>query len=184
MIKASHIKEHMEVKGSDGKHVGTVLGVEESRVKLASGGMDHYIDITMVDAIKDGSLFLTRLLRRPFARDISQGSGGAMSDTTLGWQIAVEHPGNGATEIYNVAISDERQAMDAVRACVRNANGIVVKVKSQLTRRLCKALKLRPGEVNRGMRHPKITQEWGCKKQPQQPMTGTAVQSATNTSRQ
>jgi hypothetical protein len=62
-------------------------------------------------------------------------------------KIAVEHPGDGATEIYNVAISDERQAMDAVRACVHNANGIVVKVKSQLTRRLCKALKLRPGEV-------------------------------------
>ena len=82
-----------------------------------------------------------------------------MADTTLGWQIAVEHPGNGATEIYNVAISDERQAMDAVRACVRNANGIVVKVKSQLTRRLCKALKLRPGEVKRGMRHPKSKQD-------------------------
>src|SRR5262249_33994623 len=65
---------------------------------------------------------------------------------------------NGATEIYNVAISDERQAMDAVRACVRNANGIVVKVKSQLTRRLCKALKLRPGEVKRGMRNQKSTQ--------------------------
>ena len=82
-----------------------------------------------------------------------------MADTTLGWQIAVEHPGDGAIEIYNVAISDERQAMDAVRARVRNSNGIVVKVKSQLTRRLCKALKLRPGEVKRGMRHAKSTQD-------------------------
>jgi Uncharacterized protein conserved in bacteria (DUF2171) len=27
MINASQIKEHMEVMGSDGKHVGTVLGV-------------------------------------------------------------------------------------------------------------------------------------------------------------
>jgi hypothetical protein len=81
-----------------------------------------------------------------------------MADTTLGWQIAVEHPGKGATEIYNVAISDERQAVDAVRGCVRNAHGIVVKVKSQLTRRVCKALKLRPGEVKRGMRHPKSAQ--------------------------
>jgi len=107
-----------------------------------------------------------------------------MVDTRLGWQIAVEHPGDGATEIYNVAISDERQAIDAVRACVRNANGIVVKVKSQLTRRLCKALKLRPGEVKRGMRTPKITQDHvGCKKQPQQPMSGMAVQSVTNKSR-
>jgi hypothetical protein len=46
--------------------------------------------------------------------------GGAMADTTLGWQIAVEHPGSGVTEIYKLAISDERQPMDAVRACVRN----------------------------------------------------------------
>jgi hypothetical protein len=28
MINASHIKEHMEEMGSDGKHVATVLGVE------------------------------------------------------------------------------------------------------------------------------------------------------------
>jgi hypothetical protein len=44
MINASQIKEHMEVKGSDGKHVGTVLGVEGEQVKIASGGMDHFID--------------------------------------------------------------------------------------------------------------------------------------------
>lgn len=51
MINASQIKEHMEVKGSDGKHVGTVLGVEDGQLKLASGGMDHAIDIASVDAI-------------------------------------------------------------------------------------------------------------------------------------
>jgi hypothetical protein len=52
MINASQIKEHMEVKGSDGKHVGTVLGVQNGRLNLASGGMHHDIDIEMVDAIK------------------------------------------------------------------------------------------------------------------------------------
>ena len=31
MIIALQIKEHMEVQGSDGKHVGTVLGVEGTR---------------------------------------------------------------------------------------------------------------------------------------------------------
>jgi hypothetical protein len=51
MINASQIKEHMEVKGSDGKHVGTVLGVEGEQVKIASGGMDHFIDIATVDAV-------------------------------------------------------------------------------------------------------------------------------------
>jgi hypothetical protein len=52
MINASQIKEHMEVKGSDGKHVGTVLGVEGEQVKIASGGMDHFIDIGTVDAVE------------------------------------------------------------------------------------------------------------------------------------
>src|SRR5436305_882236 len=50
VINASQIKEHMDVKGSDGKHVGTVLGLERGRIKIASGGMDHYIDIATVDA--------------------------------------------------------------------------------------------------------------------------------------
>lgn len=54
MIDASQIKEHMEVKGSDGKHVGTVFGVEDGRIKLASGGMEHTIDFATVDAIVDG----------------------------------------------------------------------------------------------------------------------------------
>jgi hypothetical protein len=60
MINASQIKEHMEVKGSDGKHVGTVLGVEGEQVKIASGGMDHYIEIAAVDAVKDESVTLSK----------------------------------------------------------------------------------------------------------------------------
>ena len=60
MINASQIKEHMEVKGSDGKHVGTVLGMENGRLKLASGGMDHDIDIAMVDAIKNDTVRLRK----------------------------------------------------------------------------------------------------------------------------
>jgi hypothetical protein len=52
MTNALQIKEHMEVKGSDGKHVGTVIGVEGQRVRIASGGMDHFIDIAAVDAVE------------------------------------------------------------------------------------------------------------------------------------
>jgi hypothetical protein len=58
MINASQIKEHMEVKGSDGKHVGTVIGVEKDHLKLASGGIDHEIDLATVDTIKDGRVHL------------------------------------------------------------------------------------------------------------------------------
>jgi hypothetical protein len=52
MTNAPQIKEHMEVKGSDGRHVGTVIGVEGQRVRIASGGMDHFIDIAVVDAVE------------------------------------------------------------------------------------------------------------------------------------
>jgi hypothetical protein len=60
MINASQIKEHMDVKGSDGKHVGTVLSIENDRVTLVSGGMDHDIDLAMVDAIENDSVRLLK----------------------------------------------------------------------------------------------------------------------------
>jgi hypothetical protein len=60
MINASQIKEHMDVKGSDGKHVGTVLSIENDRLTLVSGGMDHDIDLAMVDAIENDSVRLLK----------------------------------------------------------------------------------------------------------------------------
>ena len=60
MIDVSQIKAQMEVKGSDGKHIGTVDGVEGTRVRLASGGMYHYIDIAVVDTVKEGTICLTQ----------------------------------------------------------------------------------------------------------------------------
>jgi hypothetical protein len=54
MINATQIKEQMEVKGSDGKHVGTVDGIEGERIRLASGGMMHTIDLEDVDEVKGG----------------------------------------------------------------------------------------------------------------------------------
>ena len=60
MIDASKIKQQMEVKGSDGKHIGTVLSVEDGRLMVASGGMDHEIDIEMVDAVKDQTVRLSK----------------------------------------------------------------------------------------------------------------------------
>ena len=65
MVDASHIREHMEVKGSDGKHVGTVDHMENGRIKLtrsdpASGGEHHFIDLDMVDQIKGGAVCLNK----------------------------------------------------------------------------------------------------------------------------
>jgi len=59
MIDASHIKAQTEVKGSDGKHVGTVDAVEENRVRLASGGMYHDLDVGMIEKVKDGVVWLS-----------------------------------------------------------------------------------------------------------------------------
>jgi hypothetical protein len=60
MINASQIKEHMVAKGSDGKHVGTVIGTEGDRLKLISGGMDHDIDRSMVDAVENDTVRLRK----------------------------------------------------------------------------------------------------------------------------
>ncbi|MBO0766707.1 MAG: DUF2171 domain-containing protein [Hyphomicrobiaceae bacterium] len=54
MINAAQIKEQMEVKGSDGKHVGTVDGMDGDRVRLASGGMLHTIELDEVEEVKEG----------------------------------------------------------------------------------------------------------------------------------
>jgi len=60
MITGSQIKEHMAVKGSDGKHDGTVIGTEGDRLKLISGGMDHDIDLSSVEAVEKGMIRLRK----------------------------------------------------------------------------------------------------------------------------
>jgi hypothetical protein len=57
MINPSEIKEHMEVLGSDGEHVGTVDHMEgASNIKLTkgddkSGGQHHLIPVDWVEKI-------------------------------------------------------------------------------------------------------------------------------------
>lgn len=63
MVNASQIQEHMEIKGSDGQHVGRVDRVEGSRIKLtksdpAAGGQHHYMNVDAVQEIKDGCLIV------------------------------------------------------------------------------------------------------------------------------
>jgi hypothetical protein len=56
----SRIKEHMEVIGADGVHVGTVDRVENNRIKLTKAdsgegshkGHHHYIDIGLVAGVE------------------------------------------------------------------------------------------------------------------------------------
>ena len=41
MVNASEIREHMEVVGADGVHVGKVDGVQGDRIKLARKDEEH-----------------------------------------------------------------------------------------------------------------------------------------------
>ena len=65
MVDASQIREYMEVKGSDGKHVGTVDHLDNGRIKLtksdpSSGGQHHFLDLALVQEIKGGAVCLNK----------------------------------------------------------------------------------------------------------------------------
>ena len=66
MINATDIREHAEVVGSDGQHVGTVDRVEGSRIKLtksdsqgAHAGHHHFIDLNLVKSVDGGRVQLS-----------------------------------------------------------------------------------------------------------------------------
>jgi hypothetical protein len=67
MADLSQIKEHAEVIGADGVHVGTVDGIDGNRIKLTkkdSGqgshkGHHHYIDGGLVAMVEDGTVLLS-----------------------------------------------------------------------------------------------------------------------------
>ena len=65
MINASQIREHMEVVGSDGKHVGTVDHVEGDRIKLtkndpAAQGQHHYLPLNVISTIDQNKIRLNQ----------------------------------------------------------------------------------------------------------------------------
>ena len=65
MADLSAVKEHMEVIGADGVHVGTVDKVEGDRIKLTKAdsgshsGHHHYISGGLVAAVEDGKVRLS-----------------------------------------------------------------------------------------------------------------------------
>ena len=65
MVEAGAIREHMEVLGSDGKHVGKVdhvMGdqIELAKMDLGSGMKHHMIPVSWADYVDgEGKLFLT-----------------------------------------------------------------------------------------------------------------------------
>jgi hypothetical protein len=58
MFAASEIKEHMEVVGADGRHVGTVDHMEgDDQIKLARSdsvdGRHHFLAVDLVESVDD-----------------------------------------------------------------------------------------------------------------------------------
>ena len=63
MANAAQIREHMEVVGSDGQHVGTVDKVEGDRIKLTKNdpeaqGQHRYIPLHMVESVEQDAVHL------------------------------------------------------------------------------------------------------------------------------
>ena len=69
MTKTYDIQVHMEVVGSDGKHVGVVDHLEGSdKIKLTkqddkAGGRHHFISYDWVDRVADNKVHLNKLAR-------------------------------------------------------------------------------------------------------------------------
>jgi hypothetical protein len=67
MVNTSQIREHMEVIGADGVHIGTVDGIEGERIKLTrkdSGqgshkGHHHYIPLGLVAEVEADAVRLS-----------------------------------------------------------------------------------------------------------------------------
>lgn len=65
MVDAAQIKEHAEVVGSDGAHVGTVDHVDNGEIKLTkkdadAGGLHHFIPVDFVQTIDGNTVRLDR----------------------------------------------------------------------------------------------------------------------------
>jgi hypothetical protein len=77
-MDVAQIREHMEVLGSDGAHVGVVDAVEGGRLKLtrqdpAAAGTHHYVGFDQVASIEGGTVRLAR----PAAEEIANWGGDA-----------------------------------------------------------------------------------------------------------
>ncbi|WEF25543.1 DUF2171 domain-containing protein [Paracoccus sp. S3-43] len=67
MVEASQIKEHMEVVGADGVHVGKVDHLDGDRIKLTrkdeahgqSRDHHHYLPLANVSSVDGGKLWLS-----------------------------------------------------------------------------------------------------------------------------
>lgn len=87
MANASQIKEHMEVVGSDGQHVGTVDRIEGDRIKLTKDdphaqGQHTYLPLNAVASVEKNAVRLNmpaEQARQQAMRGTSKGQAGGGS---------------------------------------------------------------------------------------------------------
>ena len=104
MVQASDIRQHMEVLGSDGQHVGTVDHVDGSNIKLArkdSGdGQHHYVPLSSVSRV-DARVHLSTTAAVALAG--AAGLGAAAAGTAAG-----THDHGPLPPVKNRAVDDGR----------------------------------------------------------------------------
>ena len=69
-----------------------------------------------------------------------------------GWTVTVDVPGAKTSQVYNVAVREERLAVEAVKGVLPDGELAVVKIRSKLTKQLFEALRMQPGDVMLGAR--------------------------------
>lgn len=80
MIDQSQIREHMEVVGSDGQHVGTVDKLDGMRIKMtkedpAAQGEHHFLPFSAIESVQDGKLHLNLSAAEAMAQQKTEGTG-------------------------------------------------------------------------------------------------------------
>ena len=87
MVDAAQIKDHAEVVGSDGAHVGTVDHVEgNNRIKLTrrdanAGGEHHYIPLEWIESVEGDRVRLNKTGEDAEAQWQGEKGGQSNSDT-------------------------------------------------------------------------------------------------------
>jgi hypothetical protein len=104
MADLSQVKEHMEVIGADGVHVGTVDHVDGDRIRLTKrdsgshGNHHHYLSGGLVSGIEDGKVRLSANGDAAVLLEEEKGGQG-IADSAFNWKTV----GIGAAAVAGVA---------------------------------------------------------------------------------
>ena len=112
MVRTDEIREHMEVIGADGVHVGTVDKVEGNRIKLTkkdSGshqGHHHYVSMGLVATVEGEQVRLSASGANAALLEEEEG-GEALSDRSMfDWKTV----GIGAAAVAGLAVAAQAYA--------------------------------------------------------------------------